>query len=88
MCGSGWEALTNVRKWSGAFLDVREWSLGSPGCPGVVGRPSVMPGSGRDALPVVGECSGGFPGCPGVVVRISRMSGSVRDALLDVPKWS
>ena len=37
MSGSGWETLTNVRKWSGV----------TPGCPGVVGRPTRMSGSGQ-----------------------------------------
>ena len=37
MFGSGREAL----------LDIREWSGGPPGCPGVVGRSSRMSGSGR-----------------------------------------
>ena len=45
MSRSGWEA----------FPDVREWSRGPPGCPGVVGRPSRMSGSVREALPVVQE---------------------------------
>ena len=58
----------------GAFKDVREWSGGPPGCPGVDGRPSQMFDSGREALPDVREWSGGHPGCPGVVARASRMS--------------
>ena len=37
MSGSGWEALPKVLEWSGYPL----------GCPGVVGRPSQMCGSGR-----------------------------------------
>ena len=52
MSGSDWEALP----------DVREWSRGHPGCPGVVGsalrvvgRPSRMSGCGQEALPVVWE---------------------------------
>ena len=40
MSGSGREPLPNVRKWSGAH----------PGCPGVVGRPSLMSESGREVL--------------------------------------
>ena len=43
MSGSCWEALQ----------DVREWSEGPPGFPGVVGRPSRMSGSGREILPDV-----------------------------------
>ena len=41
MSGSGWEAFPNVREWSGS----------PPGCPAVVGRPSRLTGSGREALP-------------------------------------
>ena len=81
MSGCGQEALP----------DVRVWSEGPPGCPGVVGRPSRMSGSGREALtvgretfPNVWEWSGGPPGCPGVVRRPSRMSGSGRVTLPDV----
>ena len=33
--------------------DVREWSGGHPGCPGVVGRPTRMSESGRETLPDV-----------------------------------
>ena len=50
MSGSGREALP----------EVREWSMGTPGCPGVVGGPLGCPGvvggasrmseSGREAL--------------------------------------
>ena len=40
MSGSGREALPDVREWSG----------GPPGCPGVVGRPTRMSGSGREAI--------------------------------------
>ena len=34
-----------------AHLDVREWSGGPAGCPGVVGRPSRMSGCDQEALP-------------------------------------
>ena len=58
---SGWAALLDVREWSRgpfrmsecgreALPEVWEWSGGSPGCPGVVRRPSWMSGSGREAL--------------------------------------
>ena len=57
MFGSGRETLSEVREWSG----------GPPGCPGVVWRPSRMYASGREALTHVRECSGGNPGCPGFV---------------------
>ena len=60
MSESGQEAFPDVRKWSGdprmfrsgreSLADVREWSGGPPGCPGVVGRPSKMSGSGREGL--------------------------------------
>ena len=40
-----------IRSGREALLDVREWSGGPPGCPGVVGRPSRMTESGREALP-------------------------------------
>ena len=36
-----------------ALPDVRKWSEGPPGFPGVVGMPTRMSGSGREALPVV-----------------------------------
>ena len=51
MSGSGSEALPNVR----------EWSRGPPGCPGVIQRPSRMSDSGREDIPVVREWSGGPP---------------------------
>ena len=35
--------------------DVREWSGDTPGCSGMVARPSRMSGSGRVALPDVRE---------------------------------
>ena len=40
MSGSGWDAFSDVREWLGCLL----------GCPRVVGRPSRMSGSGREAL--------------------------------------
>ena len=43
MSASGWEA----------FPDVRERSDSTPGCPGVVERPSRLFGSGRETLPNV-----------------------------------
>ena len=36
-----------------AFQDIRESSGGPPVCPGVVGKPSRMSGSGREVLPDV-----------------------------------
>ena len=38
---------------------------GPPGGPGVVGKPSLRSGSGREALPEVLEWSRGPPGGPG-----------------------
>ena len=43
-----------------------------------------MSGSGREALPNVGEWSVVPPGCPGVIEWYSRISGSGREALPDV----
>ena len=71
MSGSGRDTLS----------DVREWSVGPPGCPEVVGwpsrmceRPSRLSGSVRKAFPDVWETlsdvwewSGSSLGCPGVV---------------------
>ena len=81
MSGSGRKALPNVR----------EWSIGPTGCPGVLGRPfrmfarpSRMSGSGRNSLPDVRKWSVVPPGFPGVVGRPSRMSRSGREALSDV----
>ena len=45
MSGSGWDALPDVREWSG----------GPPKCPEVVGRPSWMFGSGREDFPDIRE---------------------------------
>ena len=42
---NGQEALSNIREWSG----------GPTGCPGVVGRPSLLSWSGRETLPYVWE---------------------------------
>ena len=74
MTGSDREAIPDVRELSAslpdvpvAFPDVQEWLGGPPGCPGVVGRPSRMSGSGREALPNVRKWSRGPPGCPLVV---------------------
>ena len=57
----GREAFADVREWSGVpfrisvsgrefHLNVREWSGVPPGCPGLVGRPSRILGSGWEAL--------------------------------------
>ena len=62
--------------WCGreALPDDQEWSEGHPECPGVVGRPSRMTGSGREPSRVVG--------------RTSQMSGIGLQALLYVWVWS
>ena len=57
MSGSSLEALP----------DVREWSIGPPGCQGVVGRHSRMSISGWEALPDVREWSEGRRRFAGVV---------------------
>ena len=50
MSGSDWEALPDV--WE-TRPKVRECSGGPPVCPVVVGRPSRISGSVREALPYV-----------------------------------
>ena len=85
MSGSGPDTLPDVWK---DLPDVREWSGGRPGCPGVVGRLSWMSGIGCKALPDVREWSGGTPGCPEVVMRPFWMSGSGREPLPDVRQCS
>ena len=67
-----WEALTEVREWSG-----------SPA--GVVGRPSRMSGNGRVPLPDVREWLGGPLVCPGVVASPSQMSESGPEGLNGCP---
>ena len=94
MSGSVREALPDVWELSKAYLDVLEWSGDPLGCPGVVGLPSQMFGSGCESLPDVREWSGDPPGCPGVVgsptgcprvvERQFRMSMSGQEALPDV----
>ena len=85
MSGSGREALSNVRDWSGV----------PPGCPGVVERPSGMSENGRETLPDIREAlsdvlvwSGSSSSCPEVVGMPSLIFGSVRKALPDVREWS
>ena len=70
-CGSGPEALPDVREWSGVP------SVG----PGVVGRLLRTSRSGREALPEFREWLGGPPGGPRLVGMPSRKSGSGREAL-------
>ena len=66
MSGIGQEALPGGRE---ALPDVREWSVGPPGCLGVVGSPSRMSECNREALPDVREWSGVPPKCPDVIGR-------------------
>ena len=76
---------------------IREWTEILLGCSGIVGRPSQMSRSDRDALPYVCQLSGGLSGCSvvvdwppgfaGMFGRPSRMSGSGRDALSNVWEW-
>ena len=47
------------------------WLVGPPGCPGVVGMPSQMSGSGLEAFSDDREWLVGPPGSPGVVGRSS-----------------
>ena len=61
MAGSGWEALQVADSGREALLEGREWSGGSPGGPGVVGRPAQRAGTGLEVLSVVRESSGGPP---------------------------
>ena len=61
MFESGQETLSNVREGWESLSDIQEWSVGPPGCLGMVGRPSLMSGSGREALPDVREFLGGPP---------------------------
>ena len=76
--GNGHKASQASGNGREALPEVREWSVGPPGSPGVVG-------SGRESLQEVRECSGVPSGGPGVVgrrfqrsMRPSRMSGSGR----------
>ena len=70
------------------LVEVRQWSVGLPKGPGVVGRPSQRSGSGREALLEVRAWSGGPPRGSGGVSRRSWRSGSGRKALPKVSKWS
>ena len=71
MFGSGREASRmSVSGWE-ALSDVREWSGGPHGYPGVVRRPCRLSGSGQEALLDVRELSGGPAECPRVGRRPS-----------------
>ena len=74
------------------LLEVQEWSGGPHGCPGMVGRPSRMSGSGREtvryvweAFPEVREWSRGPPKCLGVDERPSQMSVSCPEVWETLP---
>ena len=64
MSGSGREALP----------DVREWSVGPPGCLRVVWRPTWMSNNFREALPEVREA----------LPEVRQALPEVREALPDV----
>ena len=64
MSGSGREVLPDIREWSG----------GPPGCPGLLGSSYRFRYDSTEF--------------PGVVGRPSRMSESGREALPDVREWS
>ena len=53
MSESSWESLEEV--WE-ALPDVRELSGDPPGCPGVVGRPYRLSGSGERPSWMSGSC--------------------------------
>ena len=71
MYGCGREALPHILEWSG----------GPPGCPGVVGRPSRLSGSGRKSL------TGGREAFVDVQEALPLSKGG-RKALPDVREWS
>ena len=75
MSGSGPDTLPDVQKY---LPNVREWSEGPPGCPGVVLIPSRM----------FGRTSRMFGRTSRMFGRTSRISGSGREALPEVQKWS
>ena len=81
MSRSGWKALPDIREWSGALSDIREFSGDPPGSAGVVGSPSRISGSGREAFPNVRKA---LPVCTGVVKRPSQMSGNIQNTLSDL----
>ena len=85
MSESGLETLLNVRE---SLPDVREWSGVFLECPGVVGSPSWMSGSGRESLLNAWEWLRSPRRCPRVVKRPSQMSGSGREAHPNVQEWS
>ena len=77
MSGSGQEALSDVREWSGGPRRCSGVIGRPPGCSGVIGWPSRMSGSVRKALPDSGSGR-----------EALTMSGSGRKALPDVREWS
>ena len=79
--GSGREALPEFRV---ALPEVREWSVGPPEGPGVVGSLSIRSSSDRKALPEVQKWLGDPPGGPAVVGRPSRRFGGGRESLYKV----
>ena len=87
MSGSGLKALPDVQEWSG-YPPRCPGVVGSPyGCTEVVGKPSGMFRSDREALSNVRQWSGDFSGCLAMVERPTRMSSSGWETLPDVPEW-
>ena len=90
MSGSGQEFLLISGSGRETLPNVREWSGGPAGCPGVVERPSQMFGSCREPLTDIREWSRDPSEFLGVVRRSSwpsrgsldhfRMSGRGREA--------
>ena len=68
-----------------ALPEVREWSGGLPGGPGVVGWLFRGSDSGGEALPEVREWSGGFPRGPGVVGSGRETHPEVRESSRSPP---
>ena len=62
MSGSGRKAILNVREWSGGYPGCPGVVGSLPGCPGVVGRHTRISGSGRVALSDVREWLEVLPG--------------------------
>ena len=87
MSGSGLENLPDGREWWEAITNIREWSGCPTRYPGVVGRLSLMSGRCWEDLPDIWEWSRDHPGFPVVVGWPFRMSESGRDALPNVREW-
>ena len=84
MSGSGWECIPNIWEWLRDPSRCPGVAGCPPGCPEVVGSPSLMSGNVREAHLDVCEWSGGPPGCPGVIWKPSLMFGSGQEFIPDV----